>query len=135
MDEHRGLLRRRRVHGDSERPRRPQLLEPDVEQRDPELERLDRRLGLHDRVPRLRERHDDLPPTGTSVTVSGLSPSTTYSFSVASIDQAGTSAQSGAISVTTTGGGTAIVQLYQHCNYGGWVANFTGTGNSTRPTS
>ncbi len=68
-------------------------------------------------------------PTGTSVAVSGLSPSTTYSFRVASIDQAGTSAQSTALSVTTPGGGTGIVQLYQHCDYGGWVANFTGTGS------
>jgi chitodextrinase len=67
--------------------------------------------------------------SGTSVTVQGLSASTTYRFSVAAIDQAGTSAQSGQITVTTLAGGTPIVQLYQHCNFGGWVANFTATGN------
>ena len=68
--------------------------------------------------------------TGTSVTISNLAASTTYRFSVASIDQAGTSAQSGQISVTTPPlGGTPIVQLFQHCSFGGWAANFTGTGN------
>jgi chitodextrinase len=73
--------------------------------------------------------------TGTSVTISGLAASTTYRFSVASIDQAGTSAQSGQISVTTQPSGTPIVQLFQHCSFGGWAANFTGTGTSTRRTS
>jgi len=49
---------------------------------------------------------------------------------VASIDQAGSSATSGSISVTTApASGTPIVQVYQHCNFGGWVANFTTTGN------
>jgi chitodextrinase len=68
--------------------------------------------------------------SGTSVTLSNLAPSTTFRFSVASIDQAGTSAQSAQISVTTlAAGGTPIVQLFQHCSFGGWVANFTGTGN------
>jgi hypothetical protein len=27
------------------------------------------------------------------------------------------------------GGGTPIVQLYQHCDFGGWVASFTAAGN------
>ena len=68
--------------------------------------------------------------TGTSHTVSSLTPSTTYTFAVASIDQAGSSATSGSISVTTApASGTPIVQVYQHCNFGGWVANFTTTGN------
>src|ERR1043165_1360586 len=67
--------------------------------------------------------------TGTSVTLSNLAASTTYRFSVASIDQAGTSAQSGPISVTTQPLGTPIVQLFQHCSFGGWAASFTGTGN------
>ena len=68
--------------------------------------------------------------TGTSLSVSGLAASTTYSFRVASIDQAGSSAQSAPLSVTTApAGGTPIVRLYQHCNFGGWVANFTSTGN------
>jgi chitodextrinase len=68
--------------------------------------------------------------TGTSVTLSGLAAATTYTFTVGSIDQAGSSTQSAPISVTTApGGGTPIVQVYQHCNFGGWVAGFTGTGN------
>jgi chitodextrinase len=67
--------------------------------------------------------------SGTSVTISGLASSTTYRFSVAAIDQAGSSAPSGQITVTTAAGGTPVVQLFQHCNFGGWVANFTGTGN------
>jgi chitodextrinase len=67
--------------------------------------------------------------SGTSVTILSLSAGTTYSFSVAAIDQAGTSARSGQITVTTQGGGTPIVQLFQHCNFGGWQANFNGTGN------
>jgi chitodextrinase len=67
--------------------------------------------------------------SGTSVTISGLAAGTTYNFSVAAIDEAGTSAQSGQISVRTLGGGTAIVLLYQHCNFGGWQANFNSIGN------
>jgi chitodextrinase len=66
---------------------------------------------------------------GTSTTIVNLGAGGTYRFSVASIDQAGTSAQSGQITVTTPGGGIPIVQLFQHCNFGGWVANFTSTGN------
>src|SRR5262245_60696278 len=27
------------------------------------------------------------------------------------------------------GGGTPIVQVFQHCDFGGWVANFTAAGN------
>src|SRR5262245_30375038 len=67
--------------------------------------------------------------SGTTLTVQGLAPATTYLFSVAAIDQAGTSAQSAQISVTTSASGAPIVQLFQHCNFGGWVANFTATGN------
>jgi chitodextrinase len=67
---------------------------------------------------------------GTSVNLSGLAAGTTYTFAVGSIDQAGSSALGGAISVATApSGGTPVVQLYQHCNFGGWVAGFTGTGN------
>jgi chitodextrinase len=43
----------------------------------------------------------------TSATISGLAASTSYSFSVAAVNQFGSSAQSGAISVTTDSGGTA----------------------------
>jgi chitodextrinase len=43
----------------------------------------------------------------TSVTIAGLAASTTYSFTVAAINQFGSSAQSGAISVTTPSGGGA----------------------------
>jgi chitodextrinase len=66
---------------------------------------------------------------GTSLTVSGLAAGTAYTFAVGSIDQAGSSATSAPISVTTAPGGTSIVQVYQHCNFGGWVAGFTGTGS------
>ncbi len=45
--------------------------------------------------------------TGTTYNVTGLSASTTYSFSVAAGDSAGVSAQSVPISVTTSDGGTA----------------------------
>ena len=70
------------------------------------------------------------PVSGTSATVSNLAPGTTYRFSVGAIDQAGSSARSGEISVTTPGGGgTPIVQLYQHCSFGGWQASFNSTGN------
>jgi len=41
--------------------------------------------------------------TGTSTTISGLSASTTYTFTVAAVDAAGTSGQSGSISATTSG--------------------------------
>jgi chitodextrinase len=57
--------------------------------------------------------------SGTSFTVSGLSPSTAYSFTVAGKDEAGSSGQSGAVSVTTqacTGscnpGGTKLFAPY-----------------------
>ena len=43
--------------------------------------------------------------SGTSYSVTGLSASTTYSFTVAAIDGAGTSAQSSAVNVTTSAGG------------------------------
>ena len=42
--------------------------------------------------------------TNTSITITGLSPSTTYSFRVAATDAAGSSAQSTAINVTTPSG-------------------------------
>ncbi len=51
----------------------------------------------------------------TSSTVSGLSANTTYSFTVAAINEYGSSAQSGAISVTTNGtpvGGTRILGYF-----------------------
>jgi len=67
--------------------------------------------------------------SSTSVTISGLAPSTQYRFTVASIDQAGSSAQSGPVTVTTPAGGTPLVQVFQHCNFGGWAASFTGTGS------
>src|SRR6202451_936348 len=45
-------------------------------------------------------------PTATRFAVSGLSPSTTYSFTIAATDTFGTSAQSAAASVTTGSAGT-----------------------------
>ncbi len=60
--------------------------------------------------------------TGTSATVGGLAASTSYQFSVAAIDQAGTSAQSGTVSATTkaagTGGGTARFAPYADISLG-----------------
>ena len=44
--------------------------------------------------------------SGTSYSVTGLSASTTYSFTVSATDVAGTSTQSAAVSVTTTSSGT-----------------------------
>jgi len=43
--------------------------------------------------------------TGTSTSISGLAASTTYSFTVAAVDGAGSSSQSSALSVTTSPGG------------------------------
>lgn len=43
--------------------------------------------------------------SGTGVVVSGLSPSTSYSFAVSATNSAGESARSGAVSATTSGGG------------------------------
>jgi len=45
--------------------------------------------------------------TGTSTSVTGLSAGTAYSFTVAAVDAAGSSAQSGSASATTTGGTTS----------------------------
>jgi len=45
--------------------------------------------------------------TSNGASISGLAANTTYSFTVASVDAAGTSAQSGAVSITTPGGAGA----------------------------
>jgi chitinase len=53
--------------------------------------------------------------SGTTVTASGLLPATTYSFSVAAINEAGASAQSAAVQVTTnpvSGGGKRVVAYF-----------------------
>ncbi|MCM2392921.1 chitinase [Streptomyces albipurpureus] len=47
-----------------------------------------------------------IPVTGTSTVVTGLTPSTAYSFQVAATNSAGESAKSAAVSATTTSGGT-----------------------------
>jgi hypothetical protein len=46
--------------------------------------------------------------SSTTFNVTGLTPSTTYSFTVAATDSAGTSAQSSPVSVTTASAGTPI---------------------------
>jgi len=45
--------------------------------------------------------------TSTSTTISGLAASTAYTFTVAAVDAAGSSAQSGSVAVTTSGGSNA----------------------------
>ncbi|MGW1163477.1 carbohydrate binding domain-containing protein [Streptomyces sp. NPDC002519] len=64
-----------------------------------------------------------LSVSGTSATVSGLSPSTSYTFSVKARDAAGnTSAASGSVTVTTdagSGGGTGFKQAAPYL-YEGW---------------
>ncbi|MEV8534229.1 glycoside hydrolase family 18 protein [Streptomyces sp. NPDC051211] len=52
-----------------------------------------------------RDGTEALTTSGTSATVGGLAPSTTYSFQVAAVNAAGTSARSASVPATTTGGG------------------------------
>ena len=82
--------------------------------------------------------------TGTSTTITGLTPSTTYTFTVASTDAAGASAQSGPLPVTTNSSGsigvtsngitvTGKLIWHSYTNYGfsgvqSWMINFD-TGN------
>jgi len=80
--------------------------------------------------------------TGTSFAVTGLSPSTTYSFTLEAMDAHGSSAPSSAVSVTTSssGGGTcatawSATQVYTQgmtASVGGenYVANFWTEGNN-----
>jgi len=73
--------------------------------------------------------------TSTSFAVTGLSPSTTYTFTVAASDSFGTSAQSAGLNVTTPSGGTGI-----SINCGGvaaspFVADTDFTGGTTSSTT
>ncbi|MFE0249815.1 chitinase [Streptomyces sp. NPDC059010] len=72
-------------------------------------------------------------PTGTSATVSGLSPSTAYSFQVAAVNDAGESAKSATVTATTTarpgGGGT---DLPAHALVGYLHASFANGSGYTR---
>jgi len=45
--------------------------------------------------------------SGANATISGLSPSTPYTFTVTAVDKAGSSAQSAGLTVTTSGGGSS----------------------------
>ena len=62
-----------------------------------------------------------------SATISGLAPNTAYSFSVAAVDQAGSSAQSAALPVTTSAVATVVVPAYgsvirmESLNMPGWA--------------
>jgi mannan endo-1,4-beta-mannosidase len=79
-------------------------------------------------------------PTGTSATLTGLTPSTAYTFAVYARDAAGNrSARSGTVAVTTpAGGGTAAcVVAYRNTNQ--WPTGFQGdvtvTNNAAAPVN
>jgi len=67
--------------------------------------------------------------TGTSTTVSGLSPSTAYSFQVAAVNDAGESAKSAAVTATTTSGGGGSTE---HALVGYLHASFANGAGYTR---
>ncbi|NED90534.1 chitinase, partial [Streptomyces sp. SID11233] len=74
--------------------------------------------------------------TGTSATVSGLSPATAYSFQVSAANASGESAKSAALKVTTAaggdnGGGTSG-QLPAHALVGYLHASFANGSGYTR---
>jgi len=88
--------------------------------------------------------------SGTSYTVTGLTASTTYSFTVAAVDAAGTGTKSSAVSVTTSSGtssctaaawnATTAFTTGQQCQYGGylwqalyWTQNNVPQGGSSSP--
>lgn len=67
-------------------------------------------------------------PTGTSQAITGLSPSTTYSFTVSATNASGTGPQSAALSVTTQANTTSSVLTYLGYTPGGGAGE-TGPGN------
>ena len=79
--------------------------------------------------------------TATQATVGGLSPNTTYSFTVSAINEFGSSAQSGAISVTTNGppppSGTKVLGYFAQWGVYGrnyHVKNIVTSGSASRLT-
>ncbi|MFE4666426.1 chitinase [Streptomyces sp. NPDC056716] len=72
-------------------------------------------------------------PTGTSATISGLTPSTPYSFQVTAVNDAGESARSAVVTATTTaGGGGNPGQLPPHALVGYLHASFANGSGYTR---
>ncbi|MFJ5264601.1 chitinase [Streptomyces sp. NPDC088387] len=71
--------------------------------------------------------------SGTSTTVTGLSPSTAYGFQVAAVNDAGESARSATVTATTTaGGGNDPVELPPHALVGYLHASFANGSGYTR---
>ncbi|MEU3686700.1 chitinase [Streptomyces narbonensis] len=70
--------------------------------------------------------------TGTSATVTGLTPSTAYTFQVSAANSAGESAKSTAVSATTTSGGGGNPGLPAHALVGYLHASFANGSGYTR---
>ncbi|MEU6145357.1 glycoside hydrolase family 18 protein [Streptomyces sp. NPDC047081] len=70
--------------------------------------------------------------SGTSATVSGLSPSTAYGFQVTAVNDAGESAKSAAVTATTTAGSTGSSDLPTHALVGYLHASFANGSGYTR---
>ncbi|MET7697881.1 glycoside hydrolase family 18 protein [Streptomyces sp. NPDC005485] len=70
--------------------------------------------------------------TGTSATVSGLAPSTAYSFQVAAVNAAGESARSAAVTATTSAGSSGSTDLPAHALVGYLHASFANGAGYTR---
>jgi chitinase len=70
--------------------------------------------------------------SGTSTTVTGLSPSTAYSFQVAAVNDAGESAKSAAVSATTSAGSGGSTDLPAHALIGYLHASFANGSGYTR---
>ncbi|MGW1491893.1 chitinase [Streptomyces sp. NPDC002402] len=73
-----------------------------------------------------------LSVSGTSATVTGLAPSTSYSFEVTATNSAGESPKSAAVSVTTTSGGNPGTGLPAHALVGYLHASFANGSGYTR---
>ncbi|WP_406302761.1 glycoside hydrolase family 18 protein [Streptomyces sp. NBC_00885] len=73
-----------------------------------------------------------LSVSGTSATVTGLAPSTSYSFQVTATNSAGESPKSAAVSATTTSGGNPGTGLPAHALVGYLHASFANGSGYTR---
>ncbi|CCK27132.1 Exochitinase 1 [Streptomyces davaonensis JCM 4913] len=70
--------------------------------------------------------------SGTSATVTGLSPQTAYAFQVAAVNDAGESAKSATVTATTTAGGGGDSDLPPHALVGYLHASFANGSGYTR---